>query len=65
MSKDDGRRSAYQQKAAKLGRLLEEKHYDTLDEFYVDNKVTRNTRRVPATGPTPTTDASPTSKHVL
>jgi hypothetical protein len=41
MSKDDGRRSAYQQKAAKLRKLLEEKYYDTLDEFYVDNKVTK------------------------
>lgn len=41
MSKDDGRRSGFQLKAAKLRKLLEEKHYDTLGEFYIDNNITK------------------------
>ncbi|CAD7087562.1 unnamed protein product [Hermetia illucens] len=41
MSKDDIRRSGFQSKAAKRCKIVEEKHYDTCDEFYIDHGLTK------------------------
>lgn len=40
MAKDNGRHATLHKKAKKLKKLLEEKSYDTIDEFMVDNKLT-------------------------
>ncbi|CAD7078747.1 unnamed protein product [Hermetia illucens] len=56
MSKDDIRRSGFHLMAANLCEIIEEKHYDTLNEFYIDNGLTetkyldkiRSTLRWPA-----------------
>ncbi|GFV49825.1 uncharacterized protein TNCV_1391071 [Trichonephila clavipes] len=40
LPKDDGRKNGLQTRATKLRKLLEEKNYETLGEFLVDNNLT-------------------------
>ncbi|GBP92639.1 hypothetical protein EVAR_62212_1 [Eumeta japonica] len=40
LPKDDGRKNGLQTRATKLRKLLEEKNYETLAEFLVDNNLT-------------------------
>ncbi|GFU18528.1 helitron_like_N domain-containing protein [Trichonephila clavipes] len=41
LPKDDGRKTGLQTRATKLRKLLEEKNYETLGEFLVDNNLTQ------------------------
>ncbi|GFS47873.1 uncharacterized protein TNCV_3598581 [Trichonephila clavipes] len=40
LPKDDGRKNGLQTRVTKLRKLLEEKNYETLGEFPVDNNLT-------------------------